>query len=212
MFVRLFFLVAFLQVFSLQNSFAFDVDKENKNPHPPISPYSKLDNVLSPVRNALALQLVDKGSVSPDSIEKTYKQYAPELIAEPLFYDPPLFDLGKSLPNMQAGKSGRSYTGECMEVHHLFQTDDSPLAYLPWSLHRCIDRNIVVDESKKEIVGRRLTREEAYTLARTSKTNVVVSNILHPYKGDSLINRAKFNNKRRATTKKVAKKLKEINS
>ena len=210
MLIRLFFLVAFLQVFSLQNSFAFDVDKENLSP--PQSPYSKLDDDLSPVRNALALQLVDKGSVSPHSIEKTYKHYAPELIAEPLFYDSLLFDLEISLPKMQEGKSGTSYKGERMELNHIFQTDDSSLAYLPWSLHRCIDRNIVVDAGKKEIVGTRLTRDEAFNLAKTSKTNVIVSNILHPHKGPSLINRSKFNNKRRATTKKVAQKLKELNS
>jgi len=209
-FVRLFFLVAFLQVFSFQNSFAFDVDKENLTPPP--SPYSKLDDALSPVRNALALQLVNKGSVSPKSIEKTYKQYAPELIAEPLFCDPLIFDLEMSLSKMQEGKSGTSYKGERMDLHHVCQTDDGPLAYLPQSIHYSTDRYIVVNELKKKVVKTRLTRDEALDLAKTSKENVVVSNILHPYKGDSLINRAKFNNKRRATTKEVAKKLKEINS
>jgi hypothetical protein len=208
--IRLFFLVAFLQVFSLQNSFAFDDDKENLSP--PLSPYSKLDRDLSPVRNALALQLVDNGSVSPDSIEKTYKQYAPELIAEPLFYDPLLFDLEISLSKMQEGKSGTSYKEERMDLHHVYQTDDGPLAYLPKSIHYSTDRYIVVNKIKKSIVRTRLTRDEAFDLVEADEENVVVGNTLHPYKGSSLINRPKFNNKRRATAKQVAQKLKEINS
>ena len=205
MLIRLLFLVAFLQVFSLQNSFAFDVDKENLSP--PHSPYSKLDNALSPVRNALALQLVDKGSVSPNSIKETYQKYAPELIKNPLWFDLPLFDKEKSLPNMQEGKSGTSYKGDRMDVHHLYQTDDSPLAYLPKSIHYSTDRYIVVNKHKKSIFRTRLTRDEAFDLVETSVENVAVGNILHPYKGHSLINRSKFNTKRRATTKQVAKKL-----
>lgn len=209
MFIRLFFLAAFLQVLSLQNSFAFDDDKENLSP--PLSPYSELDRDLSPVRNALALQLVDKGSVSPHSIQKTYQKYAPELITESLFYDPLLFDLEMSLSKMQEGKSGKSYKGERMDLHHLYQTDDGPLAYLPQSLHYSTDRYIVVNKPKKRIVRTRLTRDEAFDLVETSKENVVVGNILHPYKGSSLINRSKFNTKRRATAKQVAQELKELN-
>lgn len=210
--IRLLFIVAFLQVFFLQNSFAFDEDKENKNP--PLSPQSKLDKTLSPVRRKLALKRAIRGSVSPRSIRKAYEEFAPDLIKDPVWFDPLLFNKDESLPKMEQGKSGVSYNGELMELHHLFQTDDSPVAYFPKSIHRSLGaRYIVVKKAlkpqKAKIVKTRLTRKEAHNLQKTSPLYVVESNSLHPYGGESLINRNSFNSRRRYIAKKVARKLKE---
>ncbi|MBL8677017.1 MAG: hypothetical protein JNJ47_06325 [Alphaproteobacteria bacterium] len=136
--MRLLFSIAFLQFFSLENSFAFDEDKENNIPHnqalapstPPQSPTKKsisspltaLDNKFSPIRNALAIQKTLHGSVSPEKIEKVYKEIAPELLTPEIYYDASILDPKTSIERMELGLNPLTYRGKETEVHHLKQT------------------------------------------------------------------------------------------
>jgi hypothetical protein len=251
------FIVAFLQVFFLQNSFALlDEDQENENPSvipskkssipakrlnskgkalqktplkrgskasaadspgttenpSSLSPYSRLNEELSPVRNVFACLLVENGSVSPNSIKETYEKYAPGLTKKRVWVDTQLFDKEKSLPKMKKGKSGVSCKGHVMHLHHHGQTKDSVLICMPDIIHFSKNCYIVVEKQlklqKTKIVRTRLTRKEAHDLAKTSENYVVVGNVLHPYRnGRSLINRTKFSAKRRSINKKIAKKI-----
>lgn len=173
---------------------------------PPISPSSRLDAALSPVRNSFACDLVLRGSVSPSTMQRTYLSLAPELVEPVLWADPALLDSTTSVQRMQEGLNPRTHKGEPMEVHHLFQ-DDSSLALLPRSLHRSLGRRIVVERDPVTGIlrpaGTRLSRGEAIALkVQLEKANPgmefhIVSNALHPRRGRSLIDRGRFNTKRR---------------
>jgi hypothetical protein len=229
--MRLFFVVAFLQVFSLQSSFAFDADKENEEiPSTPpqkaqrksvVSPLTSLENDLSPVRNALAIKKTIRGHVSPESIEKIYKKFAPKFLTSEMFYDPDILDLETSIERMSLGLNPLTYRGEETEVHHLKQTPTKQ-ALLPKGLHRSRNRYIVTKQDllsgEVSIVATRLTKHKANEIIKESEIQALeigenvkfyrIGNVLHPATGPSRIDRKAFNIERQKILKKVAKVLK----
>lgn len=238
MLTRLLFIVAFLQVFSLQNSFAFDEDQENNIPHnqtlapsTPLkypqkesifSPLTALENKFSPVRSALAIQKTILGSVSPESIGRIYEKIAPELLTPEIYLDTTILDLEKSLERMNLGLNPITYDGQKTEVHHIAQTPRRKIL-LPKGLHRSRDRYIVTKKNllsgEVTVIATRLTRQEAEEIIKESETQLVeedraefylIGNILHPAKGPSRIDREAFNTERQHILKEAAKKLSSL--
>lgn len=190
MFVRLFFLVAFLQVFSLQNSFAFDVDKENeaenKNPKrkakepstPPSkrqkkdknSPLKLLEDAFSPIRRALAIEKT-KGHVSRKKMKEIYETYGSQFLTPEMWYDLKILDPETSVERMSKGLNPLTYRGEETEVHHVTQTPTKQ-ALLPKGLHRSKNRYIVtkkdLESGEVTIIATRLTRLKAEDIIKES--------------------------------------------
>ncbi|MBX9785848.1 MAG: hypothetical protein K2Y08_00775 [Alphaproteobacteria bacterium] len=229
--MRLLFVVAFLQICFLQNSFALDADKENEEKpsmlpqkskrKSVVSPLSKLENDLSPVRSALAMKKTIHGHVSPKSIEEIYKKFAPKFLTSGMFYDPDILDLETSIERMSLGLNPLTYRGEETEVHHLKQTPTRQ-ALLPKGLHRGRDRYIVTRQDLQSeevtVVATRLTKQKAKEIIKESEAQALekgecvkfhlIGNILHPALGPSQIDREAFKSERQKTLKKVAKVLK----
>lgn len=233
MLTRLLFVVAFLQVFSLQACFAFlEEDQENKIPHTPstplkrppeksiFSPLTILENKFSPVRSALAIKKTLHGSVSPGSIGKIYEDIAPELLRPETYLDPTILDLEKSLELMRLGHNPITYDGQKTEVHHLAQTPRRKIL-LPKGLHRSRNRYIVTKKNllsgEVTVVATRLSRQEAEEIIKASEAETLekgenvkfhlIGNILHPAAGPSRINRKKFNIERQEMLKEAAENL-----
>lgn len=234
--IRSLFIVAFLQVFSLQNCFAFlDEDQENNipcnkatTPSTPLpkqqkksifSPLTDLDNKFSPVRNALAIEKTIRGSVSPGSIGKIYEENAPEFLTTGMYFDPSILDLETSLERMSLGLNPLTYRGEETQVHHVTQTPTKQ-ALLPKGLHRSRDRYIITKQDllseEVTVVATRLTKQRAKEIIKESEAQALekgenvkfhlIGNILHPATGPSRIDREAFHAERQRTLKDVAKK------
>lgn len=234
--IRLLFIAAFLQFFSIQNSFALDEDKENNvlpnkvaAPSTPLQSHSKkgvlspltiLENKFSPVRNALAIKKTLYGSVSPESIGRIYEEMAPEFLTTEMYLDPSILDLKESIQRMSSGLNPLTYRGEETEVHHLKQTPTKQ-ALLPKGLHRSWDRYIVTRQDlisgEVTVVVTRLTKKKAQKIIKKSKLEArekgenvkfyLIGNILHPATGPSRIDRSAFHAERQKTLKSIAKKL-----
>ena len=212
--------------FHVESSLAVpDQDKENITPRTPpsspkarvvvgLSPYSKVDNMLSPARNDLACLITKRGSVSPGTIAKVYRDKAPEFVEQEVWFNLGLLDLSDD--RMEKGRNPKTYKGEPIEVHHLFQTNESILALLPRSLHRSLDRKILVERDpltkSTRVVKTRLSRQKALLLKaclereNPHKEYLVISNALHPYRDHSLIDRKKFNTQRSVVLRGIHKK------
>ena len=240
--IRSLFIVAFLQIFSLQNCFALlDEDQENNipcnkatAPSTPLqspskksmfSPLTDLDNKFSPVRNALALEKTLYNSVSPGSIERIYKENAPEFLTPGMYYDSRILDLETSLERMSLGLNPLTYRGEETEVHHLKQTPTRQ-ALLPKRLHRSRDRYIVTKQDllsgEASVVATRLTKQRAEEIIKEFEAQALeneedvkfhlIGNILHPATGPSRIDREAFHAERQRTLKDLAKRLSSVKS
>ncbi|MBX9621176.1 MAG: hypothetical protein K2X28_03965 [Alphaproteobacteria bacterium] len=236
MLTRLLFFVAFLQVFSLQTCFAFlKEDQENKIPHTPstplkrppeksiFSPLTILENKFSPVRKELAIKKTLYGSVSPKSMERVYRDFAPEFLisgSTGMYLDPSILNLEKSLELMSLGHNPTTYDNQKTEVHHLLQTPRRKIL-LPKKLHRSRNRYIVTKQDllseEVTVVATRLTKQRGKEIIKESEAEALekeesvkfhlIGNILHPAKGPSRINRAAFKTERQNIFKETAKKL-----
>src|SRR3990167_7011650 len=91
--------------FHVESSLAVpDQDKENITPRTPpsspkarvvvgLSPYSKVDNMLSPARNELACLITKRGSLPPVKKAKVKGDKAPKLVEQEVWFNFGLFDL-----------------------------------------------------------------------------------------------------------------------
>lgn len=234
--MRLLFVVAFLQVFSLQNCFAFDEDQENNITHnqtlapsTPLkrptredifSPLTNLENKLSPVRNAIAIERTIRGPLSPESIGRIYEKTAPEFLTTEMYLDPSILDLEKSIERMSVGLNPITYDGQETDVHHPTQTPRRKIL-IPKKVHQSKDRYIVTkkDPLSEEVtvVATRLTKQRGKEIIKESEVKALekgenvefhlIGNVLHPAVGPSRIDRAAFKTERQTILKNLAKKL-----
>lgn len=202
--MRLLFVVAFLQVFSLQNCFAlFDEDQALSTPlrsptqesifsplttpapstplqSPPeesiFSPTTNLKDQLSPIFGALAVKSTE-GPVSRKDMKEIYRKYGFQFLTG-LWLDIDLIDLEKSIKLMRRGRNPVTRKGKKLVAHHVTLTP-THLALFPEDIHQGKDQYIVTKKDrlsgKASVVATRLTKQRAEEIKKECEAQALAN-------------------------------------